>query len=185
MSLRRPGLFAYLSPAFCILRGGCDLNMGSFAKGRKCGKFCGNSAENVRKLGYERVSALTEFPGANSVSSSQPDICVPRRTHRVFRRTHRVCRRTLSEFSLPKQDSPFPNFFRAGYPDPPFHVFFSQKAWVSPRKRGFSVFFALFCTFGPKKAPFPHFRIVHPRFFRQNCAFWTPQLPLSQRKKHG
>ena len=39
-------------------------------------------------------SGLTEFRGANSVSSSQPIICVPKRTHRVFRRTHRVCRRT-------------------------------------------------------------------------------------------
>ena len=35
---------------------------------------------------------LTEFQGENSVSSSQPIICVPKRTHRVFRRTHRVCR---------------------------------------------------------------------------------------------
>ena len=38
--------------------------------------------------------ALTEFRGENSVSSSQPIICVPRRTHRVFRRTHRVCCKT-------------------------------------------------------------------------------------------
>ena len=37
---------------------------------------------------------LTEFRGANSVSSSQPIICVPKRTHRVSRRTHRVCPRT-------------------------------------------------------------------------------------------
>ena len=35
--------------------------------------------------------ALTEFWGENSVSSSQPIICVTKRTHRVFRRTHRVC----------------------------------------------------------------------------------------------
>ena len=39
-------------------------------------------------------SGLTEFRGANSVSSSRPIICVPKRTHRVSRRTHRVCRRT-------------------------------------------------------------------------------------------
>ena len=38
---------------------------------------------------------LTEFGGASSVSSSQPIICVPKRTHRVFfRRTHRDCRKT-------------------------------------------------------------------------------------------
>ena len=41
-----------------------------------------------------RFLGLTEFRGANSVSSSQPIICVFRRTHRVFCRTHRVCRRT-------------------------------------------------------------------------------------------
>ena len=34
---------------------------------------------------------LAEFRGANSVSSSRPIICVPKRTHQVFRRTHRVC----------------------------------------------------------------------------------------------
>ena len=39
-------------------------------------------------------SGLTEFWGENSVSSSQPIICVPKRTHRVFRGTHRVCCRT-------------------------------------------------------------------------------------------
>ena len=39
-------------------------------------------------------SGLTEFRGASSVSSSQPIICVPKRTHRVFRRTHRVCPKT-------------------------------------------------------------------------------------------
>ena len=38
-------------------------------------------------------SGLSEFRGANSMSSSQPIICVPKRTHRVSRRTHRVCRR--------------------------------------------------------------------------------------------
>ena len=44
---------------------------------------------------------LSEFfgphrvPGENSLSSSQPIICVPKRTHRVFfRKAHRVCRRT-------------------------------------------------------------------------------------------
>ena len=37
---------------------------------------------------------LTEFRRENSVSSSRPTICVPKRTHRVFRRTHRVCPKT-------------------------------------------------------------------------------------------
>ena len=52
---------------------------------------------------------LIEFGGANSVSSFQPIICVPKRTHRVSRRTHRVCRRTQwvlsSEKVLSKQYS--------------------------------------------------------------------------------
>ena len=50
--------------------------------------------------------APTEFRGENSASSSQPIICVPNRTHRVFQRTHRVCPKNsvrLSEFSSPKQ----------------------------------------------------------------------------------
>ena len=38
--------------------------------------------------------ALIEFRGESSVSSSQPMICVPKRTHWVSRRTHRVCRQT-------------------------------------------------------------------------------------------
>ena len=38
--------------------------------------------------------ALTEFLGESSVSFSQPILCVPKRTHRVFRQTHRVCLRT-------------------------------------------------------------------------------------------
>ena len=38
--------------------------------------------------------ALTEFRGENSVSSSQPIICVQSRTHRVCRRAHRVCPKT-------------------------------------------------------------------------------------------
>ena len=54
-------------------------------------------------------SGLTEFRGANSLSSSQPIICVPKQTHRVFRRTHRVCRGTQwvlsSETVLSKQYS--------------------------------------------------------------------------------
>ena len=54
-------------------------------------------------------SGLTEFRGANSVSSFQPIICVQARTHRVSCRTHRVCRRTQwvlsSETVLSKQYS--------------------------------------------------------------------------------
>ena len=54
-------------------------------------------------------SGLTEFRGPNSVSSSQPIICVQTRTHRVSRRTHRVYRRTqwvlFSETVLSKQYS--------------------------------------------------------------------------------
>ena len=41
-----------------------------------------------------QLFALAEFRGENSVSSSQPIICVTKRTHRVFRRTHRVFAKT-------------------------------------------------------------------------------------------
>ena len=61
-------------------------------------------------------SGLTEFRGANSVSSFQPIICVPKRTHRVFRRTHRICPKTqwgsvsslLRNSTLETVFSPFP-----------------------------------------------------------------------------
>ena len=63
----------------------------------------GHSSETGR-IRFQRVrfqtpnsvsfSGLTEFRGANSVSSSRSIICVPKRTHRVFHRTHRVCRKT-------------------------------------------------------------------------------------------
>ena len=70
------------------------------------GRFLGRGSPHrkKRKILFRRVrfqtpnsvsfSGLTEFRGANSVSSSQPIICVQTRTHRVFRRTHRVCPRT-------------------------------------------------------------------------------------------
>ena len=45
----------------------------------------------VSKTELSEFFALTEFRGENSVSSSRPNICVTKRTHRVFRRTHRVC----------------------------------------------------------------------------------------------
>ena len=59
----------------------------------------GNGPNTVSGIRFQTpnsvsFSALTEFRGANSVSSFQPIICVPKRTHRVSRRTHRVCRRT-------------------------------------------------------------------------------------------
>ena len=51
-------------------------------------------------------SGLTEFRGASSVSSSQPIICVPKRTHRVFSQNSPSLPQNsvrLSEFSSPKQ----------------------------------------------------------------------------------
>ena len=52
---------------------------------------------------------LQEFQGASSVSSFQPIICVPKRTHRVSCRTHRACPKTQwvlsSETVLSKQYS--------------------------------------------------------------------------------
>ena len=49
-------------------------------------------------------SGLTEFRGVNSVSSSQPIICVPKRTHRVLAELAEFATE-LSEFSPPKQYS--------------------------------------------------------------------------------
>ena len=57
---------------------------------------------------------LTEFRGENSVSSFQPIVCVPKRTHRIFAELTELAAE-LSEFSLPKQYSrirPFPMFQR-------------------------------------------------------------------------
>ena len=58
-----------------------------------CWKSTGKQSETGR-IRFRRVRfqtpnsvsffALTEFRGENSVSSSQPIICVPKRTHRVF-----------------------------------------------------------------------------------------------------
>ena len=50
-------------------------------------------------------SALAEFRGESSASSSQPIICAPKRTHEFFRRSHRACRRTHRALSIPKQYS--------------------------------------------------------------------------------
>ena len=47
---------------------------------------------------------LTEFRGENSVSSSQPFMCVQKQTRRVFRKPHRAAAEP-NEFSLPKQYS--------------------------------------------------------------------------------
>ena len=59
----------------------------------------------VSKTELGEFLALTEFQGESSVSSSQPIICVSKRTHRVFPGTHPEFAAELSEFSLPKQHS--------------------------------------------------------------------------------
>ena len=61
--------------------------------------FIGNGPNTVSESTVSNTElgeffALTEFRGENSVSSSQPVICEPKRTHRVFPRTHRVCPKT-------------------------------------------------------------------------------------------
>ena len=61
-----------------------------------------------------------------------------------------------------------------------------KKRGLAEKKTQFLCFFTLFCAFfGPKKAPFPCFRIFYPRFFRQNCAFLSPRMPFALRKKRG
>ena len=52
------------------------------------------SESTVSNTELSEFFGLTEFRGANSVSSFQPIVGVPKRTHRVFRRTHRVCPKT-------------------------------------------------------------------------------------------
>ena len=55
-----------------------------------------------------------------------------------------------------------------------------------PKKSAVSLLFCPFLRFfGPRRAPFPCLGIFYPRFVRQNCAFFTPQLPLSPKKSMG
>ena len=75
------------------------------------------SGSTVSNTELSEFLGLTEFRGASSVSSSQPIICVPKRTHRVFRRTHRVRPKTqwgsvsslLRNSTLETVFRPFPN----------------------------------------------------------------------------
>ena len=86
---------------------------GSTVSNTELSEFFGRITE-FRGVRFQTPSSvsflgLTEFRGANSVSSLQPIICVPKRTHRISRRTHRVCHRTQwvlsSETVLLKQYS--------------------------------------------------------------------------------
>ena len=78
------------------------------------------SESTVSNTELSEFFALTEFRAENSVSSSQPIICVPKRTHRVFRRTHRVCPNTqrgsvsslLRNSTLETVFHPFPRIWR-------------------------------------------------------------------------
>ena len=71
------------------------------------------------------------------------------------------------------------------FPDPPFHAFFPKKRGLAQRSAVSLLFYPFPRFFGPKKPPFPCFRIFHPRFFRQNCAFFTPQVPCHNEKSMG
>ena len=105
-----------------FLRSFCRPAGGTLSKNQKRWRQTGSLGRGFSEAGRIRFrgvrfqtpnsvsfSGLTEFRGANSVSSSQPIICVPKRTHRVFRRTHRVCPKTQwvlsSETVLSKQYS--------------------------------------------------------------------------------
>ena len=55
--------------------------------------ICSEFARKTARTSHVRNSP-TELWGENSVSSSRPIICLPKRTHRVFRRSHRVCPKT-------------------------------------------------------------------------------------------
>ena len=78
---------------------------------------------------------LTEFRGENSVSSSRPILCLPKRTHRVFPRTHRVCPKTQwgSVSSLLR------NSTLETVPCPSFPCFFGKSQGKSPKRQGFFI----------------------------------------------
>ena len=66
-------------------------------------------------------SGLTEFRGANSVSSSRPIICVPKRTHRVFSQNspslpQNSVSSLLRNSTLETVFRPFPNFQSPEWP---------------------------------------------------------------------
>ena len=116
--LSRTLLWAYGFPS--ALTAGKDLDV------RKLDAFLFSQFSETGRIRFRRVRfqtpvsffALTEFRGENSVSSSQPIICVQKWTHRVFRRTHRVCPKTqwgsvsclLRNSTLETVSRPFPKF---------------------------------------------------------------------------
>ena len=73
--------------------------------------FLGNGPHTVSESTVSNTElsvsflALAKFWGEKSASSSQPIICVPDRTHRVFVAELAEFAAELSEFSLPKQYS--------------------------------------------------------------------------------
>ena len=75
-----------------------------------------NQGSTVSNTEFSELFGLTEFRGENSVSSSQPIICVPKRTHQVFFAELTEFGAGLSGFHLPKQYSrnsippPLPRF---------------------------------------------------------------------------
>ena len=62
------------------------------------------SESTVSNTELSEFLALAKLRGQNSVSSSQPMICVPMRTHRVFEEPTELAAE-FNEFSLPKQYS--------------------------------------------------------------------------------
>ena len=114
---------------FCISFALFSFNLYDTASctGNKCLK-CHPHTDNSEtgRIRFQRVrfqtpNSVSFFPSPssreNSASSSQPMICVPKRTHRVFRRAHWVCPRTqwgsvsslLQNSTVETVFRPFPN----------------------------------------------------------------------------
>ena len=67
-------------------------------------------------------------------------------------------------------------------------LFFPKKRGLAPKSAVSLLFCPFLRFFGPKKAPFPRFRILYPCFFRQNFAFLSPQFqknPRAHKNKIG
>ena len=138
--------------------------------------------------GHLSQEKIPPAPGTNGTK---------RQTHWTVKQKLPVCPRTIS---ICPRDGSCPNCLcLLGFILPdfqtlallmqaliPLSMLFSQKSVGQPEKKAVSLFFCPFLRFfGPKTAPFPCFRIFYPRFFRQNCAFLSPQMPFALQKMRG
>ena len=128
-------------------------------------------------------SGLIEFWGANSVSSSQPIICVPKRTHRVFCRTHRVCRGTqwglvsslLRNSTLETVFRPFPNSVPPQQKRKAF-LFLAGRLTLNCLGGRFGNFLYFFRSGKSQNESFPNFSNFRPEFCPEFCSEFFPKF---------